>query len=1148
MTAIALAGYHLGETLYQGTRTFVYRGMRNRDGQPVILKVLRNPHPTFNDLVRFRNQYAIARHLDSSYIVQPLALERCGNGYALVMPDDGAIALPHDWQQRPRHCSEFLGEFLAIAMQLADALHDLGQHRIIHKDIKPHNILIHPKTRQVQLIDFSIASLLPKEQQQFANPGRLEGTLAYLSPEQTGRMNRGIDYRTDFYSLGVTLYELLTGERPFTSNDPMELIHCHIAKPLHFNLDNLDSLLGKRYATQLLQVLTKIVMKLMAKNAEDRYQSALGLKYDLGQCLQQLNEKDNVELFALGERDVCDRFLVPEKLYGRESEVRTLLESFNSIINLPNTKGQTPKAKMILVAGFSGIGKTAVVNEIHKPIVEQRGYFIKGKFDQFNRNIPFSAFVQAFRSLIGQLLSESDADLAHWQTKLLNALGDNGQIIIDVIPELERIIGPQPSVPELSGSAAQNRFNLLVRKFLRVFATQDHPLVIFLDDLQWIDAASLNLLQLLTNDSGTTHLLVVAAYRDNEVFPAHPLMLTLEEMQQQGTQLDTLTLSPLNEVAITRLVADTLLCSTIVATPLSQLIYQKTRGNPFFTIQFLQGLHEDSYITFAVDAGYWQCDLTAIRQLALTDDVVTFMVGRLRKLPTMTQEVLKLAACIGNRFDLATLGVVCDRSQEAVAQDLWWGLREGFVVPENETYKFFQGDRPQEIHFETMTIEYRFLHDRVQQAAYSLIPEEQKQITHLTIGQLLLHNTEAEQLEDNIFDIANQFNLGSQLIQHPAERQRLAELNAIAGEKAKTATAYTAADEYLEIARCLLAKDCWQTDYQFTLSFYEIATETAYLAGNFDKAERLIDRVLDRARFELDTAKIHEVRIQVLIAKNQPLDAIQTALKALGNLGICLPENPDAAEIDRSLNEIAEKIPLSRIQTLASLPMMVEKKQLAAMRLLSGFLNAAYLGRPNLLPLIVAQQVDLSITYGNMDVSPSAYANYGLILCGIANDINAGYLFGNLALNLLNKNDSKEFYAKTIEIVGLAVQHWQEHIASTLEPLLEAYKIGMESGDFESAAFAACDYCLHCFALGENLTDLEQKMLQYSTAISDAKQMMSAYVIDLHRQVILNLTEKSKTPSVLKGTAYDEEKMLHLLVVFHLHDHLLTPILDRYHL
>jgi len=534
-----LLGYRMTEKLYDGTRTLIYRGQRETDQKPVVIKFLKNEYPTFNELVQFRNQYTIAKNLDLDGIIHPYGLENYNNGFALIMEEVGAIALSEYMNANPLT----LEAFFNIAIAIVKALEGLYQNRVIHKDIKPHNILIHPETKQVKLIDFSISSLLPREIQEIQSPNVLEGTLAYLSPEQTGRMNRGIDYRTDFYSLGVTFYELLTGQLPFKSDEPMELVHCHIAQtptpPMQIN-------------RAIGQTLNDLIMKLMAKTAENRYQSALGLKYDLEQCQQQWDNTGKIKPFSLAQRDISDRFQIPEKLYGRETEVATLLAAFDRV-----SEGGT---EMMLVAGFSGIGKTALVNEVHKPIVRQRGYFIKGKFDQFKRDIPFSAFVQAFQTLMRQLLTESAKQVQAWKTQIVEALGDNGQVIIEVIPELEQIIGPQSPVPELEGSAAQNRFNMLFHHFINVFTTAQHPLVIFLDDLQWIDSASLKLLQSLMEQTDSHYLLLMGAYRDNEVSPAHPLILTLEEIRKTEALVNQVTLGPLDQPDLNRLIADTLSC------------------------------------------------------------------------------------------------------------------------------------------------------------------------------------------------------------------------------------------------------------------------------------------------------------------------------------------------------------------------------------------------------------------------------------------------------------------------------------------------------------------------------------------------------------------------------------------------------------
>ncbi|MGD1701259.1 ATP-binding protein, partial [Dapis sp. BLCC M229] len=738
-----IANYQVHELIHESDRTLVYRGRNIESGQPVIVKLMGQEYPNFNELVQFRNQYAIAKNLDIPGIIKPYSLLRYKNGYALIMEDIGAISLA----EYQRQLSVSLQQFWQIALSLAEILHHLHQNQIIHKDIKPANILIHPETKQVKLIDFSISSLLPKERTSLQTPNVLEGTLAYISPEQTGRMNRGIDYRSDFYSLGVTFYELLTGKRPFESKDPLELVHAHIAK----TPPPIPEALVPR-------ALANIIVKLMAKNAEERYQSGLGLKYDLEKCKIEYEETGKIEPFILGEQDRSDRFNIPEKLYGREKEVQTLLNAFERVVSPLTPLSKGGRAEMMLVAGYSGIGKTAVVNEVHKPITRQKGYFIKGKYDQFNRNIPFSAFVQAFRDLMGQLLGESDAELQQWKAKILEAVGENGQVLIEVIPELERIMGAQPPVPQLEGSAAQNRFNLLFEKFIAVFTTIEHPLTLFLDDLQWVDSASLNLLKVLMGDTQRGYLLLLGAYRDNEVFPAHPLMLTLAELEKQNTTISTITLAPLSVNHINQLVAETLSCSVELATPLTDLIYQKTKGNPFFTTQFLKGLYQDELITFNRNLGYWECDLVKVQDAALTSDVVEFMAGRLHKLPEATQKVLKLAACIGNQFELETLAIICETPFEEVAAALWSVLREGLILPKSEAYKFFQGWEQNEEKRDGIAVGYRFLHDRVQQAAYSLIPEGRKQQTHLIIGQLLLECTSEKNLEDKIFDIINHLN------------------------------------------------------------------------------------------------------------------------------------------------------------------------------------------------------------------------------------------------------------------------------------------------------------------------------------------------------------------------------------------------------
>ncbi|MBD2570083.1 trifunctional serine/threonine-protein kinase/ATP-binding protein/sensor histidine kinase [Anabaena lutea] len=1112
-TLVSIPGYSITEELYNGLRTLVYRGVRETDFLPVVIKLLKNPYPTFGELLSFRNQYTIAKNLNSPLIIQTYSLQAYQNGYALVMEDFGGISL-QEWVVGGR--VESLMEFLEIAIALCKALDILYCERIIHKDIKPRNILINPETKQVKLIDFSIASLLPRETQTLINPNVLEGTLAYISPEQTGRMNRGIDYRTDFYSVGVTFYELLTGVLPFRSNDPMELVHSHIAKlpPLVHEIN-----------PQIPSVISAIVSKLMAKNAEDRYQSALGLKFDLENCLHQLQVNGIIEGFEIGKRDVCDRFIIPDKLYGREAEVSTLLQAFERV--------SLDATEMMLVAGFSGIGKTAVVNEVHKPIVRQRGYFIKGKYDQFQRNIPFSAFVQAFRDLMGQLLSESDVQIQQWKNQILSAVGENGQVIIEVIPELEKIIGEQPPAVELSGTAAQNRFNLLFQKFTQVLTSAEHPLVMFLDDLQWADSASLKLIQLLMAD--TNHLLLIGAYRDNEVDPGHPLMLTLSEIQKNQATINTITLTPLSQSQINQLVADTLKSTENLALPFSQLVYQKTKGNPFFATQFLKALHEENLIQFNLELGCWQCDLSQINQQALTDDVVEFMALQLEKLPLATQNILKLAACIGNQFDLTTLAIVSEHSEVETAANLWKALQEGLILPIGDIYKFYQQESLVISHLSLvdsqkqmtndngqMTVSYKFLHDRVQQAAYSLIPDDQKQTTHYQIGQLLLQQISAQARVDRIFEIVNQLNHGTALITQPTQREELAQLNLIACRKAKTSTAYQAAREYATVGLSLLAENTWQQQYEMTLTLHELAAEVALLNGNFEAMEQFIDTVIQQAHSLLEKVNVYCIRIQANISQGKLTDAIALAQPVLQQLGATFPETPTPSDLQQEIQEIEELIGDRQIADLINLPQMRDAEKLAILKIASIISPAAYLTGSALFPLLNTLSVKLSIQYGNTSTSTYGYANYGNILCNFFQIVDTGTQFGSLALQIISKLDAKASKTDVLMLSGLFIVHRNSHIQETLPLLQEGYTSALEFGNLVLAGYNGHSFCLNSFWCNQPLATLEQDICAYCHSLMQINQLTTANYCRIYWQPVLNLLGVAEHTTLLSGKALEE--------------------------
>ncbi|MEG5097211.1 AAA family ATPase, partial [Microcoleus sp. B13-B4] len=1107
---LSLPGVAVETLLYESVNSLVYRAIREADKGPIILKLLKENYPTPQELVRYRTEYRITQELKEAGVVRVYDLQKYQNSLVMFVEDFGGESLTI-WMQQRKFTLE---EFLQIAIATTEILGKIHSANIIHKDINPSNIVYNPETKQLKIIDFGISTQLTRETPTLKNPGVLEGTLAYISPEQTGRMNRTLDYRTDFYSLGVTFYELLTGKLPFETKDALEIVHCHIARqpvPPH------------EINPEIPLIVSQIVSKLMGKNAENRYQTALGIKHDLEMCLLQLQQTDSIEEFDLGRRDITDRFLIPEKLYGRESEVDHLLAAFERV--------SIGSAEMMLVAGFSGIGKTAVVKEVHKPIARQRGYFIKGKYDQFQRTIPFSAFVQAFRELMRQLLSESDAQLQTWKTKILTAVGESGQVLIEVIPELERILGPQPPALELSGSATQNRFNLLMQKFVQVFTTASHPLVMFLDDLQWADGASLKLLQLLMEDRG--HLLVLGAYRDNEVSPVHPFMLTVDEIIKSGAVVNTINLQPLSLADLNQLVADTLICNLSSSQPLTELVYEKTKGNPFFSTQFLKALHEEGQITFdppvsplskGGSKGGWQCDIAQAR-LTHASDVVEFMAAQLQKLPKETQDVLKLAACIGAQFDLETLAVVSEELSEQTASALWKALQEGLILQITEGYSLIQTDF-QSLNQSVTNPIYKFLHDRVQQAAYSLIPENEKKATHLTIGQLLLQNYSEIEREDKLFDIVGHFNQGIDLINQLSEREALAQLNLEAGGKARSSTAYAAAMVYLQTGMELLTANCWLLQYELTLNLYVAATEAAYLNADFEGMEQMAALVLQEAKTILDKIKIYEIQIATHAAQGKMLEAIAVGRDALLQLGVELPPEPDEALINKALQTLASQLQGRRVEELINLPVMTDLHTQATMQLLGMLISPIYQGLPELLPLLSSTMVSLSLSFGNAPASSEGYAIHGIVLCSFLKQVETGYAFGKLALSLLEHFNIQEFKPVILVLFGAMIQHHQEAMRAAISTLKEGYTASIETGDFLQAGNNLGFYFHTNFFSGVELDTWEPEIAAYSAVMAQVKQYSAQVYLDMTQQMVLNLREDGILSDCLIGSAYDETVMI----------------------
>jgi PAS domain S-box-containing protein len=1107
---VTLPGIAIQDKIYESANSLVYRGIRDdglarcfADTARVVVKLLKQDYPSLQELTRYRQEYEITRSVNLEGVIKAYSQQDYQRTLVILLEDFGGESLELWMRKHPKiFCPMPLATFLRLAIALTDIIGKIHAAGIIHKDINPGNIVFNPDTGVVKIIDFGIATRFSRTNPTFKSPHVLEGTLAYLSPEQTGRMNRLLDYRTDFYSLGVTFYELLTGQLPFSNMDILELVHCHIAKqptPPH----ELNAAISKP--------VSDIVMKLMAKNAEDRYQSAWGIQADLERYAEQLTTTEQSNPIELGLQDISDQFHIPQKLYGREAEVGALLAAFDRVAERENLENSRFNVEMMLVSGYAGIGKSALVQELYKPITAKHGYFVSGKFDQFQRNIPYSAIAHALQKLVQQLLGEPDEQLQQWRLRLLTALGNNGQLIADVIPEIELIIGKQPPVPEVGATESQNRFNRVFQSFVRVFCSKEHPLVVFLDDLQWIDSATLKLIELLLLDEQTQFLFLIGAYRDNEVNSTHPLVLTLDRLQQQGAVLQEIVLAPLTLEPLNQLIAETLHQDASAVRSLTQLVLRKTEGNPFFVNEFLRMLYSESWLTFDVEQRGWQWDITQIQAQNITDNVVELLLIKLKKLPDTTQQLLRLAACIGSEFNLETLAIVCEKSPQTISLDLLTAIQARLIQPLSELDE------------NLLVKEYKFLHDRVQQAAYALIDESHRQVIHLQIGRNLLKKTLPVRLSERLFEIVDHLNHGIALVTDQAERDKIAKLNLIAGQRAKAAIAYTISRKYLATGREWLEASSWKTNYELTSELYLETTEVAYLCGDFEEIESWAAIVLQEAKTVLDTVKVYEVRIQTDIAQNQPLKAINTALQVLPQLGINFPKTPSQLDIRLELDTITALFNENEVESLLHLPEMIELDKLAAMRILSSIMIAAQIAAPNLIPLLAAKQVNLSIQYGNTFVSPFTYATFGLILCGMIGNIDTGYQFGQLALKLLSQSHTHALKARTLLIVNDFIIHWKKHTRELLQPLLEGYQIGLETGDLESAAYCAYTHCFQSYANGKELVEVERDMVTYGEAIHHIKQEIALTWNQIFRQVIINLRGCSISSTRLIGESYNEE-------------------------
>lgn len=1086
-----LPGYIIIEEIHENNRIKVYRGLTAGDRLPVIIKAVRAVTANPVSISKLLYEYEISRNLDIEGIIKPARLEQNGVTIALIMEDIGAVSLrKHLAGNRPD-----LPGFFSISVQLVQTLGELHQQGVIHRDLKPDNILIHPASGEVKIIDFSTAILVSVDSANASLPTAPAGTPAYMSPEQTGRINTITDCRSDFYSLGVVFYEMLTGQLPLRAENPVQWVYAHTAQkpvpPCKIN-------------PEIPPAISAIIMKLLSKTAEKRYQSAGGLLWDLEECRRQWNQSGIINPFPPGRADTAGRFQLPQKLYGREKEIAALTDAFGHVCS-----GQ---AALVMVSGYAGTGKTALINETLRSLTVAGGYFVSGKFGQLRHNVPYAPFIQAFGNLMRQLLTENRENLAAWKKKLLRALGGSGAVIAGVIPEVELITGPQPAVEQLQPLEAQNRFRMVFRNFVRVFAKRKHPLVIFLDDLQWADPASLQLIRFLGDDPDSRCLLLVGAYRDNETAGAHPVLESLAELQKADIQVRHIALTPLDPVQAGQFIAGSLGCSEEKAAPLAEILHRKTGGNPFFLGQLLQSLYKENLIAFNPEKGCWEWDPASLQAIPIADDIIEFMLGNLHKLPEETRNTLMLAACIGNAFDLKTLAVACEKTPAATARGLLPAVLDGLALRVS--------------HFDD---EYEFLHDRVQQAAYSLIPEEQKKELHLKLGRLILEHTGRDELDAKILLIMDLVNSGLDLIVDPAEKIKLAGHNLTAGRKAKASTAYVAALNYFRTGVELLPEDAWEKHYQLTYDLYLERSQCEYFGANSETAEQLFDIILTRAKTELERAGVYGKKIEFYSATGKYAAAIQLGIKALRKLGVGLPPNPGKIDFIKELIIFKWRMRGKKTGELVNLPEMSDPLQRKALELLILIASAANLTNPDLYGLILLKIGNFTLKHGHTDLSLIGYAGYSITIGSMLGNYAGGHEFEQVCLQVAGKYDNSSYKCIAYFLLGSFVAHWAQPGLTGVDYLQNSIRYGQESGQVLFIGYALSVIIENKYLLGIPLKEVAEEVKYCYNFAKRMKHENSFINAIIYQSFVSALMGFTGDPFTFNAAGYDENSLMELI-------------------
>ena len=1044
--------YTLFELITENKIESVYRASNNNSHKNYILKIIK---PEFNTIYineRLENELNIGKQINCSCIIKPIEIYNHNNSTSLVCENAEGIIL-NRYINNERLSIE---KSLEIALHLISAIIEIHRKQVVHKNIHPENVLYNPLDGAIKIMNLRFASAYRETIQVKANQNLMGINLNYISPEQTGRMNRSVDYRTDLYSFGIILYELLTGQCPFSGSDPAETIYNHIAKiPTEPSVKN----------TLVPEVLSNIVLKLIEKNPDKRYQNAQTIKRDLEYCYQQYLSHKGIPDFEIACNDISSNFTLSQKIYGRDNEKQKIIQLFE--------KCRAGEKQLLLLSGVSGSGKTTLVHEALNQLTQYKLFFIEGKFNKFSVNNPYSGIIDAVKSLIEQVLTKEKEQVENFKQQILNSIPASGQTLIDLIPEIEHIIGQQAATEEIDAEERLNRFRLNFVKFIQTFAQKEHPLVIFLDDIQWADNSSLQLLENLLTSSQSRYFMLIYALRHNEIESEHPVHQFITQIESSDIQAQNIILESIELEDTAELLKDTLKRDFKEIYNLAKSVHLKTKGNPFYIKQFIKNLINQRLISFDFDKTMWVWDIKKIHSMSYTDNTAHYMIEVIQKLPPNMIEILKIASCIGLKFDLKTLALVNKMELKPTAGHLNIAIREGLITPINEAFGF-NTDM-----FDEYNFTYKFLHDNIHQAFYSLIPDKDKKEIHLNIGKVIEENSFGQANKNLLFNIVAQKNRAIEILNDENEILKLAELNLEAGKRAKEKAAYSSSLEYFQIGLNLLPYTAWTKNYNLKYSLSIETAEAAYLTKDYERSELLIIDILKNAKNLTDKAPAYIIRIQSYKAMNKMRISLDAGIDALKAFGYHFPKKPKKTDILKALIKLKLTIGKKTPEQLFELPDMTAPNQLAAMRILSNVLPSAYIACPDMLPLLTFKQVQLSVKYGNAPVSSYAFAVYGLLMAHALNDIENAYKYGQLALKLLQKFKVNSLKTKVYFVFYLTLNHLKNHLAESITPFYDAYLNGLENGDLEYAGNNIGMHLTYSFFAGKNLNDLDNEMSYY---------------------------------------------------------------------